>query len=1135
MKRIFQFFLVVFPILLIEVNPSQAQWTQTGLSRTSVDAFALSASNLFAGAIDSGVYLSTDNGTSWSAVNRIWYSVNALALSGTNLFAGTSGGIFLSANNGTSWTQEDAGLTYASILALATSGTNIFAGTSGGVFLSTNNGASWTAVNSGLEDDPYNFYALAVSGVNLFSGNDAGVFLSTNNGTSWSALRTGLTDTLVRALAVSGSNLFAGFYYGGIFRSTNNGTSWSVVNSGLTNTSLNVLAVSGTNLLAGTAGGVFLSTNAGANWTSLGLNDKIIHAFVVAGSKLFAGTDDGVWCANLNWLSLPKSLTQSAPLNASVNQWLSPLIAWKADSSAETYHLQVSTDSSFESFVFSDSVLTTNSQKPGTLAASTTYYWRVSASNFVGASPWSSTWHFTTHSVSSPTLVSPSNASVNQPLSPTLSWNAAPYVSAYRLQVATDTGFSSIAFDNSTITTTSKQVSTLASNTTYYWHVMTLDSGSTSAWSSRWHFTTYTLPPTNLSPQEGNLKITLTWTASASPNIYKYKIYRGTSSPASTLHDSTTSTSYVDTGLTNGTQYFYRMTTENNQYLEGPFSSEVSSTPYNQPPITASLNSASLLNTGRALTSSITFSSSGSNDPDGTIDSTLWFVNYQLVGTQPSLTYNFGPGTSRVTLVVADNQNARDSSVAFVNRAAYVKTLGGTVYSGLSMVGSNVLYCIASGDAVYRLDSNETMIYKLQVSGSSGSSCSIAYDSTVYISSSDNDLYAFSKNATSVWAALPLGGNTSATPTVDSTLQRVYIGISNNNFLGVNRLTGAVVWNFFTSSPTSNCAVISSDRRLVFPTNDGTLYGVDLEASDAPSAPTWTFSLPDQSPTSPAIDQYGYFYFGTANGNLYAMSMNRSEQASQLWSLHLGGQLLAAPVIDANGTLYVGSTDSNMYAVNLSSKNIAWTFKTNGSIQYTAAISPAGYIYFDNDAGQLYCVDNTGNMRWSFNDPGDGLQVVGPILCNNGMVYAGAGTKSIIALYDGNGIQSSASRVSSVNTPIWGTFQGNNQRTGIQPVQIVSSVSEDNNKIPASYALYANYPNPFNPSTIISYDIPKLSQVTLVIYDVLGRQVAELVDGEKAPGSYQVTFDATGLSTGVYFYALQAGTYRDTKKFLLLK
>jgi photosystem II stability/assembly factor-like uncharacterized protein len=76
--------------------------------------------------------------------------VNCFAVSGTNLFAGTRGGVFLSTNNGTSWTAVNTGLTNTDVTSLAVSGTNLFAGTFGGVFLSTNNGTSWTAVNTGL-------------------------------------------------------------------------------------------------------------------------------------------------------------------------------------------------------------------------------------------------------------------------------------------------------------------------------------------------------------------------------------------------------------------------------------------------------------------------------------------------------------------------------------------------------------------------------------------------------------------------------------------------------------------------------------------------------------------------------------------------------------------------------------------------------------------------------------------------------------------------------------------------------------------------------------------------------------------------------------------------------------------------
>jgi hypothetical protein len=105
------------------------------------------------------------------------YIVHAFAVSGTNLFAATwfGGGVFLSTNNGTSWTAVNAGLTDTNVAAFAVSGTNLFAGTYlGGVFLSTNNGTSWTAVNTGLTN--YNVYALAVSGTNLFGGTDGGVW-----------------------------------------------------------------------------------------------------------------------------------------------------------------------------------------------------------------------------------------------------------------------------------------------------------------------------------------------------------------------------------------------------------------------------------------------------------------------------------------------------------------------------------------------------------------------------------------------------------------------------------------------------------------------------------------------------------------------------------------------------------------------------------------------------------------------------------------------------------------------------------------------------------------------------------------------------------------------------------------------
>ncbi len=89
--------------------------------------------------------------------------------------------------------------------------------------------------------------------------------------------------------------------------------------------------------------------------------------------------------------------------------------------------------------------------------------------------------------------------------------------------------------------------------------------------------------------------------------------------------------------------------------------------------------------------------------------------------------------------------------------------------------------------------------------------------------------------------------------------------------------------------------------------------------------------------------------------------------------------------------------------------------------------------------------------------------------------------------------------------------------------------------IPMNFALYQNYPNPFNPATTITYDLPVRSNVKLVVYNILGQEVAVLVNGEQEAGRYNVRFDASGLPSGVYFYKLEAGRYTEVRKMILVK
>jgi hypothetical protein len=278
---------------------TSAQWTaiNSGLTNLAVLSFAVipngaGGSYLFS-TTDGGVFLSTNNGTSWNPFGSTIIYATVLTVSDTNLFAGTyDHGVFLSTYNGTGWTNwtaVDSGLSNTDIWTLAvspssggTGGLNLFAGTKGnGIFRSTRNGASWThwtAVDSGLTSN--RVYAFVVTpngtdGSNIFAGTEGGgVFLSTNNGTYWTAVNSGLANTNVNALAVSGTNLFAGTH-DGVLLSTNNGNNWTAVNSGLTTTFVNSIAVSpdgtgDTIIFVGTwGGGVFFSTNNGAHWTDI--------------------------------------------------------------------------------------------------------------------------------------------------------------------------------------------------------------------------------------------------------------------------------------------------------------------------------------------------------------------------------------------------------------------------------------------------------------------------------------------------------------------------------------------------------------------------------------------------------------------------------------------------------------------------------------------------------------------------------------------------------------------------------------------------------------------------------------------------------------------------------------------------
>ena len=100
---------------------------------------------------------------------------------------------------------------------------------------------------------------------------------------------------------------------------------------------------------------------------------------------------------------------------------------------------------------------------------------------------------------------------------------------------------------------------------------------------------------------------------------------------------------------------------------------------------------------------------------------------------------------------------------------------------------------------------------------------------------------------------------------------------------------------------------------------------------------------------------------------------------------------------------------------------------------------------------------------------------------------------------------------------------------------IITDVAGEKDVVPNVFDLHQNYPNPFNPSTVISWQIPVSSHVSLKVYDILGNEVATLVNENKETGFYETKFDGSSLASGMYIYRLTAGNYISTKKMLMIK
>ncbi len=282
---------------------------------------------------------------------------------------------------------------------------------------------------------------------------------------------------------------------------------------------------------------------------------------------------------------------------------------------------------------------------------------------------------------------------------------------------------------------------------------------------------------------------------------------------------------------------------------------------------------------------------------------------------------------------------------------------------------------------------------------------------------------------------------------------------------------------------------------------------------------TWSTGtpLPTGCSWASAVALNGKIYVLGGVGSDYFNTMQIFDPSTNAWSSgpsFTGGRYLCAATT-YNGKIYLIGGDSWETGSDVVYNDIqvydpatnTWTSKTPMPSPYSglSAVALSGKIYvFGGDAmAKIYDINSDSWQDMNSNQDSSGAFSV--CVYNNNIYRFGGGgwgpTNSIVQSVD----------------------------LTATPVRRASST------IPTKFAMLQNYPNPFNPSTTIRYQLPVNGFVTLKVYDVLGREVRQLVNERENAGIHFVTFDATNLPSGVYFYELQAGPYHDTQKLLLLK
>jgi len=510
-----------------------------------------------------------------------------------------------------------------------------------------------------------------------------------------------------------------------------------------------------------------------------------------------------------------------------------------------------------------------------------------------------------------------------------------------------------------------------------------------------------------------------------------------------------------------------------------------------------------------------TVDGSGSSITYDSIYSYIWTVNGDSAASGAKVNLKLKTGTNAVTLTLTNPKAGNVRTTLYINvYASKMKTNGG-IYSAVAQLDNNTFFVTSADDKIYQFDSTNTVGWNLLTGGKIQSTTCISDQNNIYVGSTDTRLYCFDQNGVPKWDKA-MGGIITSSPSAGIN-GVVYVGISTGRLYALDG-TGQILWNLQSGGAIVSSPSVSLDGDVYVGSCDKNLYSVSKDGNL-----NWTFTTGDSIFSSPAIGNDSSVIFGSNDGYIYKLDPN----GNKMWSYYAGGKIKSSPIIINDGEIIAGSSNDKIICLSKDGKNL-WSYSTSAPVNGTAAISNDGQILIGNDSGTLYSLDNQGNLLWLFKT---NFPIESPVLItDNGLAIFGNLNGDIYNLK----LSNNALKKTAGTNYEWPTFKGDNKRTGNKSLAI-TDIKDNKISEVKEFKLLQNYPNPFNPSTTINYSVPKTSFVTLKVYDVLGREVETLVNGEKSQGNYKIEFNASRLASGMYIYRMQAGSFVESKKLILMK